>query len=273
MVDIAAIQSRTTASIKEKIGDFTASTAIVLGSGLASLTDALVDKQSFSYQSIPGLKPSQVEGHSGQFVYGTIDGNPVLFLQGRPHWYEGTTSESFHVFIQAIMAFGCTRILMTNAAGAIDPAIPVGGIVSITDHINFQFRNPLIGIQADSSRFVGMDATYDAAFRSELSQIASAHNITLHEGIYASVLGPCFETPAEVRALHILGASVVGMSTIPEVITARFYGLSVAVLSVISNKAAGMDAEPLSHALTLSRAQLATGNMQILIHQLISQSD
>jgi inosine/guanosine/xanthosine phosphorylase family protein len=240
---------------------------------LASLTETLVDKQSFSYQSIPGLKPSQVEGHSGQFVYGTMDGKPVLFLQGRPHWYEGTANESFHVFIQAIMAFGCTRILMTNAAGAVDPSIPVGGIVSITDHINLQFRNPLIGIQTDSSRFVGMDAPYDPSFRAELAHIASQHNITLHEGVYASTLGPCFETPAEVRALHILGASVVGMSTIPEVITARFYGLSVAVLSIISNKAAGMDAEPLSHALTLSRAQLASGNMQVLVHQLISQSD
>lgn len=273
MVDIAAIQEKTTAAIQEKIGNFTATTAVVLGSGLASLTDALTDKQSFSYQSIPGLKPSQVEGHSGQFVYGTIAGKPILFLQGRPHWYEDTAHTSFHVFIQAIIAFGCTRILMTNAAGAIDASIPVGGIVSITDHINWQFRNPLIGIQADSRRFVGMDAAYDAAFRTELAHIASAHKIPLYEGIYAATLGPCFETPAEVQALRTLGASVVGMSTVPEVITARFYGVSVAVLSVISNQAAGMDTEPLSHALTLSRAQLATGNMRVLLHHLISQAN
>ena len=273
MLNIEAIRSRTEAAVHQRIGDFRAQTAIVLGSGLASLTDDLENKHTFSYQDIPGLKPSQVEGHSGRFAYGTLGGKPVLFLQGRPHWYEGTTNESFHVFIQAIMAFGCSRILMTNAAGAIDPAIPVGGIVSITDHINLQFRNPLIDIQTDSSRFVGLDAAYDPGLRAECAAIAKRHDIPLYEGVYASTLGPCFETPAEVRAFHILGASVVGMSTIPEVITARFYGLAVAVLSVISNKAAGMDAEPLSHALTLSRAQLATGNMQILLHALISQSD
>jgi len=270
MIDITVLQKRTSEAVYKEIGDFRAETAVVLGSGLSSLTGELENKKLFSYDKIPGLRKTSVEGHDGNFVYGDLNGVKVLFLQGRPHWYEGASSESFHVFIQAIQSFGCKKILMTNAAGAIDTSIPVGSIVAITDHINLHFNNPLMGINSTNSRFVGLENAYDSVFRDNIESIATENNIKLYKGVYVSTLGPCFETPAEIKAFRVLGGQVIGMSTVPEVITARFYGLKVAVLSLISNLAAGCGDDSLSHELTLSRVKMASGNMRSLLHHYIS---
>ena len=250
-MDIKVSQKNVTRVIENLSGCFKAKTACVLGSGLSILADELENKKVIPYDSLPGFDQCTVLGHDGNFVFGEIDGVKVLFLQGRPHWYEDRTSSSFHIFIQAIKAFGCERILMTNAAGSLDSKIPVGAMVSITDHINLQFRNPLIGISnAGNSCFVGMENAYDKEFRDELHHIASSNKLRLYEGVYTSTLGPCFETPAEINAFRVLGGQVVGMSTVPEVITARYYGLKVAVVSLISNLAAGCGDKELSHAPT-----------------------
>ena len=270
MIDIADLQRRTTEAVHKQIGMFRADMAVVLGSGLSDLTSELENKKLFSYDLIPGLRKTSVEGHDGNFVYGELSGVRVLFLQGRPHWYEGASAESFHVFIQAIQAFGCKKILMTNAAGAIDTNIPVGAIVGITDHINLHFNNPLMGINSTNSRFVGLENAYDSDFRDSIEVIATKSDIKLYKGVYVSTLGPCFETPAEIKAFRTLGGQVIGMSTVPEVITARFYGLKVAVLSLVSNLAAGCGDESLSHELTLKRVKMASGNMRSLLHHYIS---
>jgi xanthosine phosphorylase len=244
---------------------FKAETAFVLGSGLSALADDLQNKKVIPYSVLPGFGSCTVKGHNGNFVIGLLNDTPVLFLQGRPHWYEDKSAIDFHVFILAIKAFGCKKILMTNAAGAIDSNIPVGAIVGITDHINLQFRNPLIGVDTAEDRFLGLDQAYDEDLRAKLQQAATSIGMDFYEGVYVSTLGPSFETPAEIRAYRILGGHVVGMSTVPEVITARYYGLKVAVLSVISNKAAGMSDEFLSHELTLARAMAASDNLKNLI--------
>ena len=181
MIDIAALQKRTTEAVHKQIGMFRAEMAVVLGSGLSSLTSELENKKHFSYDLIPGLRKTSVEGHDGNFVYGELSGVKVLFLQGRPHWYEGASAESFHVFIQAIQTFGCKKILMTNAAGAIDTSIPVGSIVAITDHINLHFNNPLMGINSTNSRFVGLENAYDSVFRDNIESIATENNIKLYD--------------------------------------------------------------------------------------------
>lgn len=250
---------------------FKAETAFVLGSGLSTLADDLQNKKVIPYSVLPGFGSCTVQGHDGNFVIGLLNGAPVLFLQGRPHWYEDKSALDFHAFILAIKAFGCKNILMTNAAGAIDNDIPVGAIVGITDHINLQFRNPLIGLGIDGDRFLGLEQAYDEDFRAKLQQAAAAIGVEFYKGVYISTLGPSFETPAEIKAYRILGGQVVGMSTVPEVITARYHGLKVAVLSVISNKAAGMGDEPLSHKLTLERAKSASDNLKNIIKTYIEK--
>ena len=251
--------------IQRKTNSFKAKTAFVLGSGLSALANNITDKKIIPYSAIENFSTCTVAGHDGNFVYGYLYDVPVVFLQGRPHWYENKSNEAFHMFIQAIKAFGCDSIFMTNAAGSLDPNIPVGALVGIKDHINFQFRNPLIGTTAGNKKFVGLENAYDKAFLQEIKDTAIAEQIEFHEGVYVSTLGPVFETPAEINAFRILGGQVIGMSTVPEVITARYYGLKVAVVSMISNLAAGSDKELLSHDLTLSRAKENSEKMLKLI--------
>jgi inosine/guanosine/xanthosine phosphorylase family protein len=271
-VNLNDIQTQTENFIKNKIGEFSAKTAIVLGSGLSDLTDEMDKKSSIPYNEIPNFNYPKIAGHGANFVYGTLHGVNVLFLQGRPHWYQGISHEAFHIFMQAIKSFGCEKVIMTNAAGAIDPSFPVGSIVSISDHINFQSRNPMIGFTEDNNCFVGLENCYDADLRNNISAIADKNKINLYEGVYVGTLGPCFETPAEIKMFAGFGGQVVGMSTIPEVITAKYYGLKIAVLSLISNRAAGCGDESLSHELTLSRVKMASGNMKSLISGYIAAS-
>ncbi|MEE3003236.1 MAG: purine-nucleoside phosphorylase [Pseudomonadota bacterium] len=247
---------------------FSAEIAIVLGSGLSGLVSELDSAETIPYSAIPGLDLKSVKGHEGNFVLGSFRGINVLFLQGRPHWYQGASAKTFHIFLKSIQAFGCKEIIMTNAVGAIDSNIPVGSIVSITDHINLQFKNPLIDSDVDDY-FLGMENAYDMDLRKKIRGLAERNKINLYDGVYLGTLGPCFETPAEIRAFRQLGAQVVGMSTIPEVITARYYGMRVAVLSLVSNLAAGCGDEELSHELTLSRVNMASGNMISLLRHYI----
>jgi xanthosine phosphorylase len=242
--------------------------AIVLGSGLGGLADTLADARALSYADIPGFPVSTVAGHAGKLAAGRLAGIDVLCLQGRAHVYEGVDAAAIKTPIRALKLLGVERLLLTNAAGSFHPSSDEGSLVSICDHISWAGWSPLAGPNDDEwgPRFVAMTDAYDPAMRAALARHAQALRIPLPEGVYAWYLGPNFETPAEIRALRGLGADVVGMSTAPEVIVARHCGLRVAVVSAITNLAAGMRKnQHLSHDHTQRVAKLCADNLTRLI--------
>lgn len=233
---------------------------LVLGTGLGHLTGA-VDGVSIDYADLEGFPHAGVGGHQPRLVIGDLEGVRVAVLGGRVHYYETGDATLMRRPIELLRALGADRLLLTNAAGSFRPDIPPGGLMLISDHINFSGRNPLIGEKSDS-RFVSMTDAYDPQIRRALAAVAAAEGIALPEGVYAWYSGPSFETPAEIRALRILGADGVGMSTVPEVILARFLGLRVAAVSVMTNMAAGMSDEPLSHGHTMANAPAGAAKLE-----------
>ena len=212
--------------------------AVVLGSGLGGFSDALTRPQYLPYSQIPNFPVSTVEGHFGQFVHGFIGETPVLLMQGRVHRYEGYSAQQVVFPIRTLKNWGIEKLILTNAAGGINSEFDVGDLMLITDHLNLTGDSPLVGPN-DSKlgvRFVDMTEAYSK----RLIQLAKSIQPNLREGIYAGLLGPCYETPAEVRMLKTLGADAVGMSTVPEVIVGRHCGLRIAGLSCITNAAAGL---------------------------------
>lgn len=246
--------------IKPKLG-------LILGSGLGGLADHIEDAIIFDYSDIPGFPVSTVAGHAGRLVIGLLNGMPVACLQGRVHTYEGAAPENVKMLVRTLKLIGCERLLITNASGSLRPEVRPGNLMLISDHINFQPGNPLIGPNDEEygPRFISMEDAYDPDMRSQLTTIARSLNISISQGVYISVTGPMFETPAEINAFKILGASAVGMSTVPEVIVARHCGLKLAVIAAITNLAAGMSEEKLSHEGTLYYAQQSSHNMMRLI--------
>lgn len=245
---------RTFPSLANELSQKNARIGMVLGSGLGGLANIISNKKSFSYNDIPELDfQCSVKGHSGKLIVGDIGNNTIACMQGRPHWYEGATSEAFIQSMRLLKALGCETVILTNAAGAIDRSMSVGDLVLIKDHINLQGKNPLVDLKPVS--FVGMENTYDMELRHKILSIAKTSNISIKQGVYCGVLGPSFETPAEIQAFATLGADIVGMSTVPEAIVARHLGLKVVALSVITNHAAGISDTPLSHSLTLEGAK------------------
>lgn len=245
--------------------------AIVLGSGLTNFADKLSDTISIPYHSLPGFPVSHVKGHSGQLLLGYLKQVPVVCCQGRVHAYEGIQGKDFQLFIRTLKCLGCEIVLMTNAAGSLNKDFQPGQLVLIADHINFHPMNPLVGLNDDEvgPRFFAMDDAYDKKIRLCLQQTAKKLNFSLPEGIYLSVLGPNFETPAEIRAFRMLGADVIGMSTVPEVIVARHCGLKVAVISVVSNLAAGLGDKPITHDETLHFAEKSSHDLGKLLEHAI----
>jgi purine-nucleoside phosphorylase len=215
---------------------------LVLGSGLGTLADTLADRVVIPYSDLPHFPQSTVHGHSGNLVIGTLEGHTVVAQQGRVHFYEGYTMQQVTFPIRVMSLLGIETIILTNAAGGINPAYAVGDLMLLNDHINFlgmAGQHPLIGKNDDTlgPRFLGMSQTYDRHLRATARAIAEAHDIPLHEGVYTSLAGPTFETPAEVRLLRTLGTDAVGMSTVHEVIVARHAGLRVLACSGITNVA------------------------------------
>jgi len=259
--------------IQGKKPNFTPKVGIVLGSGLGALADLIDEKTVLSYEDLPGFPVSTIPGHAGQLVLGYLNDVPVCCLKGRAHAYEGTSEEKVKTLIRTLKVLGCEIYLATNAAGSLREEVGPGELVAITDHINFHPTNPLVGENEEEfgPRFVSMDAAYDPTLRETLHKIATKQNIHLHDGIYITTLGPIFETPAEIRAFKVLGADVVGMSTVPEVIVARHCDLRVVVVSAITNYAAGMRDERLSHEGTLHYAGLASDKMCNLISNFIKE--
>ncbi|TGD98573.1 purine-nucleoside phosphorylase [Methylobacterium nonmethylotrophicum] len=217
--------------------------ALVTGTGLGPVAERLENPVALPYAEIPHFPASGVSGHAGRLVAGRLAGKPVLLFQGRAHPYEHGDAAAMRVPVGVVAALGAPPLLLTNAAGSLIPGAGPGSLALITDHINLSGMNPLYGEPSDA-RFVPMVDAYDPALRAASRAAAAASGIALHEGVYAWFSGPSFETPAEIRMARTLGADLVGMSTVPEVILARFFGLRVAALSLVTNYAAGFEAGP-----------------------------
>ena len=243
--------------------------AIVAGTGLGGLADGLADAASLPYAEIPGFPGAGVSGHRGRLHRGAIAGRPVLVFEGRAHAYEHGDAAAMRVPLAAARALGAARLLLTNASGSLMPTAGPGSLVRLSDHINLSGMNPLIGETSDA-RFVPMVRAYDPALNAGLDAAAASCGIRLQAGVYAWFSGPSFETPAEVRMAGRLGADLVGMSTVPEVILARFLGLPVAAVSVVTNRAAGIrDGDP-HHAETKQAAAAAAHDLVRLVHGFVA---
>src|SRR5260221_603670 len=259
--------ARSAALIGELAGARMPRRAIVLGSGLGGVADAIAEPVALPYASLPGFPTSTVAGHANRLVLGQLGGLPVACLQGRAHFYEGAGFAAMAVPIRALRRAGVETLLITNAAGSLRPEIAPGRLMLIEDHINLQPRNPLTGPNDPpiGPRFPPLRDAYDPALRDRIKAAAQRLAIDLAAGVYLACAGPSFETPAEIRAFRILGADAVGMSTVPEAILARHCGLAVAAISVITNLAEGLGPEKLSHGETLAVAERAAGDLARLI--------
>lgn len=239
---------------------------LVLGSGLGDLADELEDPVSIPFDELPGLPPATVAGHLGRFVVGRLEGVECIALQGRYHLYEGHSPAQVALPIRLMAALGARTLIVTNAAGGINPAFRAGDLMLIDDHINFMFANPLIGpVAPDELRFPDMTEPYDRGLQRLAEEAGLERGVQTVRGVYAAVTGPSYETPAEIRMLARLGADAVGMSTVPEVITARAIGVKVLGISLIANLAAGIAKNPLSHEEVLAAGIEARSRFTALI--------
>jgi purine-nucleoside phosphorylase len=243
--------------------------AIVLGSGLGNFVETFESAVGISYGDLAGFPVTGVAGHAGSLFIGEIAGAPVAVMSGRSHYYEHGHSHAMRPALETLKALGVRDLVLTNAAGSVREDFPPASIMLITDHINFGNRNPLIG-QGGNERFVGLSGAYDRELRRAALRAADEERIDLHQGVYMWFSGPTFETPAEIRAARILGADAVGMSTVPEVILARFLGFRVLAFSVITNLGAGMAAEELSHEVTTDTAPIGGAKLARILKRMFS---
>jgi purine-nucleoside phosphorylase len=250
--------------LSKLLGERKPKTALVLGSSLGPVAEAVADPLVIPYGDIPGFPVSKVSGHAGKLVVGTLGGTEVAVLQGRSHPYESGNAAAMRPAIEILHAAGIDTLILTNAAGSLKADMRPGAIMLITDHINLSGMNPLIGQQGDEN-FVPMTDAYDPELRVGFLKAAMAEDMTLFQGTYVWFSGPSFETPAEIRMAQIIGGSAVGMSTAPEVILARRFGLSV-----ITNLAAGIEGANPSHDETKREGAKAAENMKKLLIRFFS---
>ncbi|WEX77520.1 purine-nucleoside phosphorylase [Sinorhizobium numidicum] len=255
--------------LKGKLGGLSPRYGIVLGSGLGSLVEAMAEPIRISYAEIPGFPVSSVSGHAGEVVAGKLGDVPVAMLSGRVHYYECGDARGMRVPIDTLKRIGVENLILTNSAGSLREDMPPGSVMRIADHIGFSGANPLIGLEGDE-RFVGMTSAYDAVLAERMQGAAARLGIPLQSGVYMWFSGPSFETPAEIRMARILGADAVGMSTVPEVILARFFGLRVAAASVITNFGAGMTGAELSHHETKDMAPVGGKRLAAILKEMIA---
>ena len=253
------------AQVQARAGHAPVSIGLILGSGLGHIAD-MVEGVAFDYAELEGFPISAVSGHSAKLVVGQLWGQRVAVFGGRAHYYERGQADAMRVPLELLKALGANRVILTNAAGSFRPDIPPGDLMLISDHINFSGLTPLIG-EATDARFVNMTNAYNAEMRAELEAAAKAEEIPLKSGIYSWYSGPSFETPAEINALKILGTDAVGMSTVPEVILARFFGLNAAAISVITNMAVGLGSENISHAHTKNMAPIGAAKLEKILRR------
>jgi purine-nucleoside phosphorylase len=245
----------------ERLRSWGAEIAIVLGSGLNALVDSISFEQRIAYCEFAELPPTKVAGHAGQFALGAIGDQQVIYAQGRAHLYEGHSAEAVTAGVRLLAACGIKRLILTNAAGSANAKFHPGSWMMICDQLNLTGTTPLFG----SAQFIDMSDVYSHERRAAFAQLASQQAITLHEGIYAGVLGPQYETPAEVQMLRRLGADAIGMSTVLEAIQARALGLEVSGFSCLTNWAAGIREELLSHEEVLATAKAAAADFARLL--------
>lgn len=247
--------------------NFTPRVAFILGSGLGALADQIDDAVSLSYETLPGFPVSTVHGHAGDLVLGHLAGVPVACMKGRGHFYEGRGMAIMTDAIRTFKLLGCELLFSTNAAGSLRPDVQPGSLVALSDHINTMPGTPMVGLNDGrfGERFFSLANAYDADYRAILQTVATKAGFPLHEGVFVSYPGPNFETAAEIRMMQIIGGDVVGMSVVPEVISARHCGLKVVAVSAITNLAEGLGDIKLSHEQTLAAAELSRQNFINLI--------
>ena len=253
----------------ERLNGLMPRVAIVLGSGLGSLVEEVSEPIRVPYAELPGFPASGVSGHAGELVAGYLGGEPVMMLSGRVHFYEKGDPAAMRVVIEALAGLGVQSLILTNSAGSVRQDMPPGSVMQITDHINYSGMNPLIGEESDR-RFVGMTTSYDPDLMLAMRNAAIRATVPLFGGVYMWFSGPSFETPAEIRMARLLGADAVGMSTVPEVILARFFGMRVAAASVITNYGAGMTGAELSHEETKDMAPVGGKRLAAVLKEMIA---
>lgn len=266
-LDSAIAASR--AILAERLGERRPATAILLGSGWGAVADEVVDAVDVPYADLPAFPRLGVGGHAGTLRAGRIGQHPVLVLAGRKHAYETGEADGMKGAVRTLAAFGVKRLIQTNAAGSCDEAMRPGSLMAISDHLNLSQRSPLFGEPGDD-RFVDMSRAYCPDLRALAQAAAAGAGIALHQGVYAWFLGPQFETPAEIRMARILGAQAVGMSTVPETILAHHAGMKVLAFSLLTNMAAGLDAQTLSHAHTLATAKAGEAQALVLMRAVLA---
>jgi purine-nucleoside phosphorylase len=240
---------------------------VVLGSGLGAFADGLTDLVKLPYETLPHLPASKVVGHAGNLCFGRVDDVTVVCMQGRIHLYEGHPIWQVVHGVRVMARLGVSCVLLTNAAGGLAPGWSAGDLMIVTDHLNLMYHHPLVGPNEDAlgTRFPDMTNAYDAELRAQLEEVSREENIALRQGVYAGLLGPSYETPAEIRMLTILGAQAVGMSTVPEVIALRHMKMRVAALSCITNLAAGIGKGELDHKEVEETARARRADLQRLL--------
>lgn len=247
--------------------------AVVLGSGLDGFTDAIEDKMELSYKDIPYFPASSAKGHEGKIVAGKLNGKYLLVFSGRFHYYEGYSMDQAALPSVIAKLLGCEKMIITNAAGGINDMFSPGDLMLIKDHIKLCAENPLIGNENSDfgTTFIDMTTAYSADLREIANDAAYGLCINLHEGVYAYMSGPCYETPAEIKMLKTIGADAVGMSTVPEVIMARYCGIEVLGISCITNLAAGISKAKLSHEEVLQTGRMINDAFVSLISNIIDR--
>jgi purine-nucleoside phosphorylase len=266
----AAAAKLAAASVRRRLGEAASQpvVGIVLGSGLGGLAARITGAVAVPFGDVPGFPRATVVGHAGALIGGMLAGRQVIALAGRFHMYEGHDAGLAGFPVRVLHALGARTLFVSNAAGGIRRTFRAGDLMLIRDHLNLMFRNPLIGaIEPGDERFPDMSAAYDDALARQLLAHAAALDIPLQEGVYGALLGPTYETPAEVRMLATLGADVVGMSTVPEVIVARALGMRVAGVSCVTNLASGISPHPLSHAEVLETTKLVASRFEALVER------
>jgi purine-nucleoside phosphorylase len=259
-------------AVREALGVKAPAAAIILGSGLGDLADLVANPRRVPYADIPGFYAPAVEGHRGELISGTLGGKEVLLLAGRFHMYEGHGAHAAAFPVRVVHALGARVLFVSNAAGGIRRDLTAGTLMMITDHLNLQGRNPLIGaVEPGDTRFPDMSAAYAPRLQALLEAAAKESKVKLKQGVYAGLLGPTYETPAEVRMLGTLGADAVGMSTVPEVIVAVALGMEVAGVSLVTNPAAGISKVPLDHKEVMAEAGKASAAFCGLVERWVAR--
>ena len=267
----AVAAARSADAVRDRLHGARPVAAIVLGSGLGGLAERIEDGRRIPFQEVPGFPAATVQGHLGALISGTLAGRPVLALAGRFHLYEGHSAALAGFAIRVLHALGAPTLFVSNAAGGVNRGFTPGDLMSIADHVNLMWRNPLEGpLEPGDERFPDMSAPYDPALRATLRAVAAAEGIPLRDGVYVGLLGPTYETPAEVRMLERIGADAVGMSTVPETIVARAIGMRVVGVSCITNMACGLSPHPLSHDEVIDTTRRVARRFETLVTRFVA---